>query len=183
MKNLKFLKNTYSIKRIYLKKLSLRHLKDIHEYSIDQRFFKHFEYQSFQKENQTKKYIIRKLKDVKKANSFWWSIVLKKTNKVIGTICIHNINILRKSCEIGYGINPNYWGKGYFTESLKYLLNVFLKKKRFLRCQSITSKYNHSSVKALIKCGFKKEGIMKKFYRDKKINKNFDAVILAKTVK
>ncbi len=182
MKKLKFLKSRYNINRIYLTKLSLKHIKDIHEYSCDKRFFKYFEYQKFEKENQTKKYIIEKLKDAKKGNTFWWSIALKESNKVIGTICIHKINFLRKTCEIGYGINPNYWNKGYFTETLKFLLKIFLKKNRFLRCQSITSKNNHSSIKGLLRCGFKREGIMKKYYRNKKQNKNFDAVILAKTI-
>ena len=182
MINLKFLKNIYSLKRINLEKLSLKHLKDIHEYSKDERFFKYFEYQKFKKKDQTKKYIISKLKEVKKGNTFWWSIKLKNTDKTIGTICIYNINISRKTCEIGYGINPNYWNKGYFTEVLKYLLKIILRKNRFLRCQSVTSKNNYSSIQGLIKCGFKKEGIMKKFYRNKKQNKNFDAMILAKTI-
>ena len=183
MKNIKFIKNIYSVKRIELVKLSLKHLDDIHEYSKDERFFKYFEYKKFNSKSQTKKYILSKLKDVKKKNAFWWSIKLKNTRTIIGTICIHNINILRQTCEIGYGINPNYWNKGYFTEALKYLLKNILRKNRFLRCQSITSKNNYSSIRGLFKCGFKKEGLMVKFYRNQILKKNFDAVILAKTVK
>ena len=87
----------------------------------------------------------------------------------------------RRTCEVGYGINPDYWGNGFFTETLKGLSKIILKKNRFLRCQAITSKNNPSSVYGLIKCGFNKEGVMKKFYRSNKVNKNFDAVILAKT--
>ena len=182
MKNLKFLKSIYSFRRINLEKLSLKHLNDIHEYSMDERFFKYFEHQKFKKKDQTKKYIIKKLKEVKKMNTFWWSIKLKTRRKIIGTICVHNINISRKTCEIGYGINPNYWGRGYFPETLKGLLKIILKKNKFLRCQAITPKKNNSSISSLIKCGFKKEGVMKKFYRNKKQKKSFDAVILAKTI-
>ena len=183
MKNLKFFKNIYSLKRVNLEKLSLIHLKDIHEYSKNKRFFKYFEYQQFKKESQTKKYIISKLKEVRKNNAFWWSIKLRKTNKIIGTISVHNINLSRRTCEVGYGINPDYWGNGFFTEILKGLSKIILKKNRFLRCQAITSKKNPSSVYGLIKCGFNKEGVMKKFYRSNKLNKNFDAVIHAKTLR
>ena len=49
MKNLNFFKNVYSFKRLKLEKLSLKHLKDIHEYSKNKRFFKYFEYQHFKK--------------------------------------------------------------------------------------------------------------------------------------
>ena len=160
-----------------------KHLKDIHEYSKNKRFFKYFEYQHFKKEEQTKKYIISKLKEVRKNNAFWWSIKLKKTNKIIGTICVHNISLSRRTCEVGYGINPDYWGNGFFTETLKGLSKIILKKNRFLRCQAITSKNNPSSVYGLIKCGFNKEGVMKKFYRSNKLNKSFDAVIHAKTLR
>ena len=183
MKKLEFFKNVYYLKRINLEKLSLKHVNDIHEYSIDERFYRYFEYQKFLKKNQTKKYLLKKLKDAKKNNAFWWSIKLKNNDKVIGTICIQNINTFRRSCEIGYGINPKFWNKGFFTEALKYLLKVVLRKNRFLRCQSITSKKNYASIRGLTKCGFKKEGIMRNFYRNNKQKKNFDAMILAKTIK
>ena len=137
MKNFNFLKNEFSFKRVNLIKLSLKHLKDIHEYSKNKRFFKYFEYQRFKKKEQTKKYIINKLKEVRKNNAFWWSIKLKNKNKVIGTICVHNINLSRKTCEIGYGINPDYWGKGYFSEILKGLSKIILKKNRFLLMKNL----------------------------------------------
>ena len=40
MKNLNFFKNLFSFKRLKLEKLSLKHLKDIHEYKKNKRFFK-----------------------------------------------------------------------------------------------------------------------------------------------
>ena len=66
-------------------------------------------------------------------------------------------------------------------EILKCIKNV-LKKNKFLRCQAITSISNNSSIQTLIKCGFKKEGVMKKFLRNNQQKKSFDAVILAKTI-
>ena len=62
------------------------------------------------------------------------------------------------------------------------MLKIILKKNKFLRCQAITSKKNLSSINGLKKCGFKIEGIMKKFYFSDKKNKNSDAIILAKTI-
>ena len=182
MKKFKHFNNFYSLKRINLEKLSLKHLDDIHEYSINEKFFKHFERQKINKKEQTKKYISSKIREVKNFKALWWSVALKNTNKIIGTICVNNINYARKSFEIGYGINPDYWGKGYFTEAIKGLLKNVLKKNKFLRCQAITSINNNSSIRTLIKCGFKKEGQLKKFLRNNKQKKNFDAVILAKTI-
>jgi ribosomal-protein-alanine N-acetyltransferase len=182
MKDFNSINKNYNLKRITLEKLSNKHLDDIHEYSINKDFFKFFEMEVYKKKIQTKRYIKTKLNDVKKKRALWWSIKLKNNRKVIGTICVHNINFLRKSCELGYGINPNYWGKRYFIEALQGVLKVINKKERFTRCQAITSKNNFSSIYGLIKCGFKTEGVLKKFYRHKKKMKNFDAIILAKTI-
>tara|TARA_Y100000816_G_scaffold292019_1_gene285439 strand:+ start:4576 stop:5127 length:552 start_codon:yes stop_codon:yes gene_type:complete len=183
MKNFKFFKKRYSLKRINLEKLSLKHLKDIHEYSKDKRFFKYFEYQRFEKISQTKKYIISKLKEVKKIQAFWWSIKMKNSGKIIGTICIQKIDISRRTCELGCGINPNYWNNGYFTEVLKYLSKIVVRKNRFLRCQCIVPERNYPSLQVLIKCGFKKEGLMKNALRDNNRKKSFNAVMIAKTIK
>tara|TARA_B100000674_G_C37908072_1_gene947157 strand:- start:459 stop:1007 length:549 start_codon:yes stop_codon:yes gene_type:complete len=182
MKDFNLIYKNYNLKRIYLKKLSIKHLNDIHDYSINQDFFTFFEMDANIKKSQTKKYIRAKIKDVEKKRSLWWSIELKSNRKVIGTICAHNINFSRKSCELGYGINPKYWGRRYFIEALKGILRVINTKERFIRCQAITSKNNFSSIYGLIKCGFKREGVLKKFYRDKKKLKNFDAIILAKII-
>ena len=179
MKNIKF-KNNYNFERIKLEKLSIRDLDDIHEYSKDEKFFKYLEYKKYKKKDETKKYIKDKIKQTKKGDNFWWAIKLKNVERTIGTICIYNINFCRKSCEIGYGINPKYWHKGYFSETLKYLLNIIMQKNRFLRCQAITASNNISSIKGLIKCGFKKEGILKNYYRYRDKNKSFDATILSK---
>ena len=129
------------------------------------------------KKTKQKKYIVSKLKEVRKNKAFWWSIKLKNENKIIGTICVININLSRKTCEIGYGINPDYWGNKYFSEVLKGLLKIILKKNRFLRCQATTAENNLCSKRVLVKCGFKKEGIMKKYYRNYEKNKSFNAVI------
>jgi len=61
-------------------------------------------------------------------------------------------------------------------------MKLCIKKNRFHRCQAITAAKNFSSANGLIKCGYKKEGILKNYYYDKSNKKNFDALILAITV-
>jgi RimJ/RimL family protein N-acetyltransferase len=83
--------------------------------------------------------------------------------RVIGYV---GINEVYPSPEIGYSIHPNYWGKGYATEALKGLLELWWS----LPCQSpdgdgagaeetesvfaICEKTNLGSAKVLRKCGF-----------------------------
>ena len=45
-----------------------------------------------------------------------WAIVDKNTNKMIGTIELYNY-IPNFKAELGYALNPAYWGQGLVTEA------------------------------------------------------------------
>jgi ribosomal-protein-alanine N-acetyltransferase len=174
------LKKVYFLPRLILEKLNKKHIKDIHSYSKNNFFFKYLEFSCFKNISQTRKYINLKIKKNNFKNNFWWSVVLKKENKVIGTFNVHEFNFFRKTCEISYGIAYEYQNNGYFSEILRFFIKKIIKYLKFSRIQVITSAKNLTSIKSLVKFGFKIEGRLKKFYRSKNNNKNFDALILSK---
>ena len=104
--------------------------------------------------------------------------MLKKNKKCIGTICAINLNKKSNSVEVGYGINPDFWKKGYFSLSLKILTNFLFQKIKVKRIYAKTSIKNYASIKGLKKSGFKIEGKMKSFYKIG--SKYVDAILLAK---
>ena len=56
-------------------------------------------------------------------NYYKWAICLKeKPEQVIGDISIVEIHEEDLSCEIGYVLGKNYWGRGVMTEALKAVL-------------------------------------------------------------
>ena len=173
------LRNTYLFNKLKLKKLSLKHLDDIHEYSIKETFFNHLEFEKFKSKKETKIYLKRKIKGNNFINNFWWSILLIQKEKVIGTFNIHKYDKIRKTCEISYGISPNYQGKGYFKLIVKNILNI-LKKEKIVRVQAVTSIYNKASITGLKSCGFKKEGILRNYYYNQLKKKSYNAIILSK---
>ena len=48
------------------------------------------------------------------------AIVLKENNKMIGTVELHSYEANFKA-ELGYTLNPKYWGQGIMTEAVKIL--------------------------------------------------------------
>ena len=54
------------------------------------------------------------------ANSecFYWAINLKNSSKLIGTICIWNIEPEKNKAEIGYVLHPGEQGKGFMQEAV-----------------------------------------------------------------
>lgn len=83
-----------------------------------------------------------------------WAIEHRQSTKVIGTICIWNLNEEEKSGELGYGIIPRFQGQGLMREALiqvvEYGFNVM--KLNFL--DAYTEENNGKSIKLLETCKF-----------------------------
>jgi RimJ/RimL family protein N-acetyltransferase len=56
--------------------------------------------------------------------------------------------------EVGYGMMPEYWGKGYGSEILDCMVKLSKKHHRITRLIAIVNPENHGSVKVLAKKGF-----------------------------
>ncbi len=92
------------------------------------------------------------------------AIILKENNKMIGTVELHTFTAGFKA-ELGYTVNPAYWGMGIAYEaSLKVLEWGFrmLKLKR-IECSAFVS--NYRSQRVCEKLHLTYEGIRKKGYQ------------------
>ena len=74
---------------------------------------------------------------------------------------MHNINLTKRSCEIGYGLHPDVWGKKYFKEVLSLVIDYLFNDLNFHRIVAITNSNNLPSIYGLISLGFIKEGKLK----------------------
>ena len=170
MKNCVF-KNKYFNSKIKILFTEEKHINDLLDYSLNKRFYKYLEYKVFDK-YEAIKYFKKKINNKK---IYFYSIVFKK--KVIGTFSIHNINVKKKTCEIGYGINPKYWGKGIFKDLIK-LTTTKIFKNGFNEIIVFTREDNYSSISGLIKNEFQIIKKLNNFYYDKKVKKYFNAIKL-----
>ena len=103
------------------------------------------------------------------------------SGKLVGG-CGIKINQCRKFIgEIGYFLDEPFWGKGITTEAVKILEKIGFKKLGLKRIEIIMDPRNIASEKVAIKCGYKKEGTMKKSIEDN--GKFFDAYLYAKVAK
>ena len=164
--------------RISLTKINMQGLEDMHEYSSRIEFYKYLEYDSFKSIEETENYLRKIVNRSNRKNSHYWFIRLNNTDKVIGTFGLLNIDYSRKSVEIGYGLSPDYWGKGYFKEALLGVLEYLFIEIKLNRIGAKTQSNNLSSIKSLKNSGFQKEGIMREYYVSSD-NKKYDATLLS----
>jgi ribosomal-protein-alanine N-acetyltransferase len=88
-----------------------------------------------------------------------WAVVDKAKSKMIGTCGLTSIDFVNNCAEVGYVLNPDYWGIGIATEALtKVMQFAFLE----LNAHRIEARYiigNDRSRRVMEKCGMTFEGI------------------------
>lgn len=164
--------------RIDLLKIGKYGLDDMHEYSTKPEFYRYLEYGSFNTIKDTSNYLLRLIDRSDSESGHYWFINLKSDRKIIGTFGLHDIDMRKGLTEIGYGISPDYWGKGYFREVLLMVLRYLFEELKFHKVWAKTQANNIPSIKALEKSGFTKEGVMRDFYLSSK-GKRYDAILLS----
>jgi len=93
-------------------------------------------------------------------NNETYAIVLKSENKVIGSVGLHNkkpddsLSHLKQK-EIGYVLNPKYWGKGVIPEAVNCLIKYGFNELNLDLIWCGHFDFNSNSKRVNEKCGFK----------------------------
>jgi ribosomal-protein-alanine N-acetyltransferase len=123
-----------------------------------------------------KKWIIKSREHRKKNFAHQYAITLD--GKVIGGCGIKIDQHRSYIGEIGYFVAEEYWGKGIATKAVKILEKIGFKELGLKRISIVMNPKNKASEKVAIKCGYKKEGLMKSFVKIR--GKYTDSLLYAK---
>ena len=127
---------------------------DLYEYAKSELVGPNAGWKPHQNEEESKEIIKMFIK-----NNDSYAIVLKSENKVIGSIGLHHrkpdetLNDLKQR-EIGYVLNPNYWGKGFIPEAVNCLLNYGFNELNLDLIWCGHFDFNNNSKRVNEKCGF-----------------------------
>lgn len=80
---------------------------------------------------------------------------------LIGICTLFALNEECRSAEIGYGLHPCAWGKGYMNEALDSLLGYGFLELNLNRVEADIDPGNSGSARTLDRIGFKKEGLLR----------------------
>ena len=87
-------------------------------------------------------------------NYYKWAICLKEDpDYVIGDISIIEMDEIDSSCEIGYILGKNYWGRGMMTEALKAVLDFCFTQAGFQKVRARYASLNLASGRVMEKAG------------------------------
>ncbi len=90
-----------------------------------------------------------------------WAVILKETNEFIGWSglkFVKDMNGHQNFYELGYRLMPEFWGKGYATETAEAFVEYGFNDMKLTKICAYTMQENTNSARVLQKAGFKLTG-------------------------
>ncbi|MBQ8402796.1 MAG: GNAT family N-acetyltransferase [Clostridia bacterium] len=91
---------------------------------------------------------------------FDWALTLAENGKMIGTCGFASIDLENDTGEIGYVINPDFWGAGYATEALQRVMSFGFGVLGLHRLYVRIMMGNAASERVAKKCGMRHEATL-----------------------
>lgn len=148
--------------RLILRPISLNDAEDLFEYAKDNRVGPNAGWKPHVEISETIKFIEYSIKKKEYGQPGVYAICIKNSTKMIGTIEIHSFH--GHKGEIGYVLNPAYWGKGYVPEAAKAIIVYGFEVLKLQRLQNGYFLFNERSKRVSEKLEFVFEGILRKKY-------------------
>ncbi len=103
-------------------------------------------------------WIDRIQKNTENNESIAWGMALPENpDKLIGYICLWQMQPENNRCEIGYAMHPSYWGKGFMKEAVHCVLEYGLRTLGLHSVEAHINPDNKASAKLLVAAGFSRE--------------------------
>ena len=147
--------------RLTLRQLSLIDVGDMYEYTSRNDVAKYVTWYPHPDRAYTNDYL-HYLSTRYAAGMFYdWAIVYEPDCKMVGTCGFTSFNFPADSAEVGYVLNPDYWGKGIMQEALTHVLAFGFERLGLNRIEARYVEENERSRHVMERVGMTFEGILR----------------------
>ncbi len=151
-------------KRLTLESFRIEDSEEIFKIRSDDRVMKYLDRDNHKTVEESKIMIQKIIQTYKDRAGINWSIRNKVSFELIGYIGFWDLIRENVRAEIGYALKPEYWGKGYMSETLFKVLDFGFNEFKLHSVLGNVNPRNERSIKLLEKFGFKKEAHFKEDY-------------------
>lgn len=144
---------------VHLREMEEHDWKAVHRYASQEKVSQ-FQPWGPNDEEESRTYVKQAIEDAHKEprSRFVFAVMVKERNGLIGAGEFHISDFTNKVGEIGYVINPDYWGMGFATETAKQLIGFGFEQLNLHRIYATCDPRNIASSKVLKKAGMIEEG-------------------------
>lgn len=91
------------------------------------------------------------------------SLAFHMTHPDAGIVGLVKAQVIGHRAQIGYVVHQTFWGKGFATSAVRQITTILEAMPQVSRIWATCALENQGSVRVLEKCGFEREGILKKW--------------------
>lgn len=150
---------TLTTERLTLRRMKTADASDMYEYSRLPAVTEYLLWDPHRSPEQTKDYLHYVQKCYRAGDFYDWAVISNKDKKMIGTCGFTTLDFNHNCAEIGYVLNPDYWGCGIAAEAVRRVMDFAFME---LNIHRIEAKYiigNENSRRVMEKCGMSFEGV------------------------
>ena len=149
---------TLETDRLIFRAINQGDVEDMFEYSSDPKTSQFLLWDVHKSQRHTEEIVNIILSKYRSGEYNDWALVLKQNHKMIGTCGFTKIDAENSLVEIGYVLNPKYWGMGLATEAVRRIIEFSFETLRVNRVESKFIFGNNASLAVMNKVGMKFEG-------------------------
>ena len=147
--------------RLILRKMMVKDYEDMYLYACRPEVTKYLTWKPHTSPMYTKDYLEYIATKYSLGEFYDWAVIDKYDQKMIGTCGFTRFDFHSNSAEIGYVLNPEYWGKGYATEAVKAVMKFGFETLGVVRIEAKYMNGNDASRRVMEKVGMSYEGMMR----------------------
>ena len=146
--------------RLRLRKLRKEDAQRIFDYwASDPEVTKYLLWNPHESETYSRRYLVYLQSRYRAGDFYDWAVVWRETGKMIGTCGFTNLRLETNSGEVGYVLNPDFWGMGIAPEAVKRVLRFGFLELRLHRLEARYMIGNDRSRRVMDKVGMRFEGV------------------------
>lgn len=145
--------------RIYLRRMLRRDADDMYEYSRNPEVTKYLLWEPHPDKVHTSRYLSYIQSRYRSGDFFDWAVIWKETDKMIGTCGFTRFNFDANSGEVGYVLNPGFWGFGIAPEAVLTVMRFGFYEIGLHRIEAKFMADNTRSLRVMEKLGMNYEGV------------------------
>lgn len=150
---------TLETERLILRKMRTSDTRDMYEYSRLPKVTKYLLWDPHESSSQTLEYLEYLQTRYRLGDFYDWGVVFRESGKMIGTCGFTRFDFENNSAEVGYVLNPDFWGRGIAAEALKRVMHFGFMELNLHRIEARYMSENSKSRRVMEKCKMKFEGI------------------------
>ena len=152
---------TIETERLVLRRMSRSDAEDMYEYASDPAVTRFLTWDVHPNARFSANYLSFLQSKYRSGEFFDWAVTLRSSGKMIGTCGFSHFNFPAYSAEIGYVLNPRYWGRGIASEAAARVIRFGFDYLGLNRIEARCMCGNGQSRRVMEKLGMKYEGTVR----------------------